>query len=139
MPYSNHPRLKRLVQIVRAAAYSMFAGAGATILYVGEPPFPWRYVVMAGFMMVGGALCFLGQLLDRWAGELLGLPLVATSMSVFAVLTVRDAGWNPITAPSVLMLGAVGVMFFMRWVDQFMLARAARHMALHHQNPPNNA
>lgn len=139
MPYSKHPRLKRFVQIVRAGAYGMFTGAGATIWVVGDPPFPWRYSVMAIFLCLGGLLCLLGQLFDRWAGELLGLPLVATAMSVFAVLTVRDAGWNPISAPSVLMLGAVGVMFFMRWVDQFMLARAARYMAQHFQNPPNNA
>lgn len=139
MPYSKHPRLKRFVQVMRAAAYGMLTGAGGTIWIVGDPPFPWRYSTMAVFLGIGGILCLLGQLADRWVGELLGLPLVASAMSVFAVLTVRDNGWNPISAPSVLMLAAFGLMFFMRWIDQFMLARAARFMARHHQNPPNNA
>jgi hypothetical protein len=129
MPYTRHPRLKRFVQVMRAAAYGMFTGAGLTVIYVGDPPFPWNYSLMSAFMAVGGVLCLAGQVTDRWLGELLGLPLVGTAMLVFGVLTVRDVGWNLISAPSVLILFGVGLMFFMRWVDQFMLARSARFMA----------
>jgi hypothetical protein len=109
----------------------MLAGAGGTIFVVGDPPYPWRYSMMAALMMVGGVLCFAGQITDRWLGELLGLPLVASAMAAFGVLTVRDAGWNIFSAPSILILQGIGIMFFMRWVDQFMLARSARFMAHH--------
>jgi hypothetical protein len=129
MPYSKHPRLKRAVQIGRAGAYGMLSGAGGTIFYVGDPPFGWMYTTMALLMLIGGLACLLGQIADLWIGELLGLPLVGAAMGAFGVLTMRDAGWSLITAPSILILLGVSVMFTMRWVDQFMLARSARFLA----------
>jgi hypothetical protein len=132
MPYSKHPRLKRAVQIGRAAAYGMLVGAGGTIFIVGDPPYPWRYATMAFMLLVGGAMCLAGQLADRWLGELLGLPLVASAMATFGVLVFRDAGgWTIYSTPNILILLGIGVLFFMRWVDQFMLARSARFMAHH--------
>lgn len=128
MPYTKHPHVKRAVQIGRAGAYGMLAGAGGTIFYVGDP-YPWRYVAMGLFLAVGATMCLLGQITDRWLGELMGLPLVGTAMMVFAVLTLRDSGWSEYTAPSIFVLTAFGLLFVLRWTDQFMLARNARFMA----------
>jgi hypothetical protein len=131
MPYSRHPRLKRAVQIGRAAAYGCLVGAGGTIFIVGDPPYPWRYSALALLLLVGGAMCLIGQLSDRWLGELLGLPLVGSAMGAFATLVIRDAGWTIYSIPNILILLGIGVLFYMRWVDQFMLARSARFMAHH--------
>lgn len=130
MPYSHAPRLKRFVQTMRAASYALMLGAGGAMLAVGNPPFgPW-YLGMALLAVLGGLLCFTGQIADRWVGELLGLPLLGTSMTAFGLLTFRDtADFGLIAAPSIFLLVAFGLLLFMRWIDLWMLARSARVLA----------
>jgi hypothetical protein len=130
MPYSNAPRLKRFVQAMRAVSYALMLGAGGAMLLVGNPPFgPW-YLAMAVTCVLGGLMSLLGQVSDRWAGELMGLPLLGTAMSAFGLLTYRDtAERGLIAAPSIFLLVAFGVLLLMRWVDLWMLARSARVLA----------
>lgn len=127
MPYFiADPRLRAVVRTARTLGYSACAFAGAVVIGVGSPSFGTFYVTLGVFCLVGGTLAALGALTGRWIEELLGLPLLASAMIAFSLITARDV--FPIDVwlglPSVALLAAFGVLMLSRCIDVFALSRS---------------
>jgi hypothetical protein len=87
------------------------------------------YVVYlwAIFMMVGGVLCLLGSLSDRWIGEYAGLPLVISTVWLYGGILVA-AGFTGELSYVRLAIGLLFISFGFkalgRWQDIRDLVRA---------------
>lgn len=75
------------------------------------------YVLLSGWMGLGGLLCAAGMLLDRWSGEFIGLPLLSTAMAAFGGVTVQATHWNGYGIANFCLLVGLGLLFGGRWLD----------------------
>lgn len=72
---------------LRPTAYALM-GVSGLLLWVSPV---WDQlgitgVVMSGFLFFGGAFCTYGSVRERWVGEYVGIPLLASSFAVFSFL-----------------------------------------------------
>lgn len=115
-----------VTRVMRTVAYIAIALAGAAMLFLDV--FNGWYQTMGWFAILGGLSAAFGTATGRWIGEYVGLPLLASAMFAFAVLTYRDtwdqAGW--VAFPSVMLLTAYGTLLTSRWLDVAAVVRAAR-------------
>lgn len=127
-------KLQHTARTVRLTGYSFCIGAGWLLATIG-PPFVGLYWQMGITLLIGSTLSLIGTLDGRWAWELLGLPLLSATLVALALLTGRDAHTAPnwIWVPSVLILGAFGVLMLARWFDLFILAKASAWLHRVHQ------
>ena len=118
--------LARAAWAVRLAGYVLCAIEGWMIC-VATSVFTGYYGPMGAFLLVGALLALVGSASGRWAPELIGLPLLASSLVALAVLTTRDASSAPHWAwvPSVMILGGFGTLMWARWLDLLQTARGA--------------
>lgn len=118
-------KLARAAWAVRLAGYLLCVVAGWMIT-VTPSVFTGYYGPMGAFLLVGALLALVGSASGRWAPELIGLPLLASSLVALAVTT-RDASSAPHWAwvPSVMILGGFGTLMWARWLDLFQTARGA--------------
>lgn len=114
------------LRVFRSIGYTTIAYAGLAIVL--DPKFPFWYVVMGWFLVVGGTLAATGASFGRWAGEYTGLPLLASAFLSFAVLTFRDNGWYQGDASIMLLVSYCGIMLA-RWIDVRAVGRSAREQA----------
>lgn len=80
---------------------------------------------MCAWLAVGGLLALAGQLLRRWTGEFVGLPLVGSSLVGFSLLQLNLYGWSLEMVPSTALLWSFGLIVLSRWRDVLALYRAA--------------
>lgn len=81
--------------------------------------------VMAGWLVIGGSACFIGQLARRWTGEFVGLPLIGSSLIGFSLLQLNVVGYVLEMVPSTALLWAFALLLFSRWRDVSSLYRIA--------------
>jgi hypothetical protein len=76
----------------------------------------------AGFLSVGGLLSLGGKLRNTWAGEIIGLPLLAAANCVFGALI-----WFASSTAAALAIGSmffgVATAFVARWIELKKLAK----------------
>lgn len=86
-------------RLLRALTYTVVLAGGAWSLawpsqnLVGYGS-GWVANAYALAMLIGGAACLLGAATDRWAGELVGLPLVvpaSAGLSLVLIATIGDS------------------------------------------------
>lgn len=115
-----------VTRVMRTVAYISIALAGMAMILLDV--FNGWYQTMGWFAVIGGLFAAFGTATGRWIGEYVGLPLLASAMFAFAVLTYRDtwgqAGW--VSFPSVMLLTAYGILLTSRWLDVAAVVRAAR-------------
>lgn len=120
--------MRGLARGLRIVAYGLQALAGAVLapqVHLIPNVADGLWLAMCTWLVVGGALCLLGQLFRRWTGEFVGLPLSAAALVGFSILQGRVAGWATLAIPSVALLGAYGLMLLSRWRDVVALYRVA--------------
>lgn len=115
-------------RIARAVAYALIAVAGVltfvAVFDVAEivKPLWW---VMSVWLVFGGLSSFAGQLVKRWTGEFVGLPLIGSSLFGFSLLQLNLYGWTLDMVPSTALLWAFALIVLSRWRDVYALYRAA--------------
>lgn len=106
-------------RVVRVVSYAMMAAAGATAFAIpvgsikaatGGLVYLW-----ATFLLIGGIMCGLGAVTDRWIGELAGLPLISSAWAVYFVVLVLAR--TVAGAAAALAFGAVALFLWARWQD----------------------
>lgn len=123
------------IRWLRTSAYLLISVAGVLLLW--SPILTDVYTriaeVMAWFLGVGGFLSFLGSLLKRWWGEFTGLPLLASSFGVFALISTKDTyEVAPYIAwANFFLLFAISLAFTARWWEAWQNYRLALHLAQH--------
>lgn len=120
---------------LRTTAYLLISVAGFLLIWspILTDVYSGIAEVMAWFLGVGGFLSFLGSLLKRWWGEFTGLPLLASSFSVFALISTKDTyDFAPfIASANFLLLIAISLAFTARWWETAQTYRLAIHLAQH--------
>lgn len=120
---------------LRTTAYLLISVAGALLIL--SPILTDVYSdiaeIMAWFLTVGGFLSCLGSLLRRWWGEFTGLPLLASSFAVFALISTKDTmDLAPFIAwANFSLLFAISIAFTARWWETWQSYRLAVHLAQH--------
>jgi hypothetical protein len=117
--------------------YLFFTAAGLACMFapsraVAGQVAPWMTLVWAGFFLVGGIFCFVGAVGQRWAGELLGLPLIAASALIYGSALLisysdpsrRDGAYLFVGA----LLVAQALSIVERWVTKLRLFRVAQRI-----------
>lgn len=124
MPDSRGP-----VRGMRITAYVLLAVAGGFTAWqvfavpgINQP----LWWTMSGFLVVGSALSLGGQLLRRWPGEFVGIPLGGSALLGFSLLQLNLYGWALEMVPSTALLWALGLLLAVRWRDTWTLYSAAR-------------
>lgn len=125
------------VRVLILLMYAFFTAAGLVCLFapsraVAGQVAPWMTLVWASFFLVGGTLCLLGALTKRWAGELLGLPLIAASALIYGAALLfsysdpmrRDGAYLFIGA----LLVAQSCSIVERWVTKWRLMQVAQRL-----------
>lgn len=115
----------------RVVAYACIGLAG--ILLLSSPAIRAELgflgSVMSGFMGLGGVLCLLGQVFNRWMGEYAGIPLIASAFMVFGITTFAEShAAAPIVAyANLALLTGMAASMAARWRQ----VRAVYRLALH--------
>lgn len=119
-----------LARTARAVGYGGIALSGGLLAY-GLPlgTSGGVYVMLSAWMGLGGTICALGAALDRWAGEFIGLPLLATAMAAFGFVVIRDAHWTILGIANMALLEGLGLLFLARWRDVAAVYRSAAKAA----------
>lgn len=125
------------VRLLILLMYLFFTAAGFACLFapsraVAGQVAPWMTLVWASFFLVGGGLCLAGALAERWAGELLGLPLIAASALIYGSALLisysdpmrRDGAYLFVGA----LLVAQSLSIVERWVTKWRLFRVAQRL-----------
>lgn len=112
----------KVIRALRTVGYAAITLCG--FLIVTNVIYPFWYNIMGWFLIVGGGLSLVGAAWGRWAGEFMGLPLLAAAMASFAILNHLDNGWQG--AASGALLAAYSVFMIARWLDMRKIGRAAR-------------
>jgi hypothetical protein len=131
---SDGRRVKdRWLKWMRTVAYLLMATSGVLLLMS-----PFLTIIysrtadtMAGFLVVGGTLSFIGSAFERWWGEYMGIPLLASSFMVFALIS-SAAAWDTvplIAASNFCMLMSVALGLLSRWRDARAIYRLAFHLS----------
>lgn len=122
-------RRARLTRRFRAAGYAAL-GTGGVILTVvslatGDVLRAWVLWPILGALLALGSLASLfGAATNRWTGEYVGLPMVASALFAFGVLRGMDGHWSLVGVPAIFLCG-VGVLIVARWLDVDTLRRAS--------------
>ena len=89
--YGGTRRPSSWLRWVTALAYVLWAVSGVVFLFserVGDI-YGWPGLVTSLFLFLGGALSAYGAIFLEWVGEFLGLPLLASSLTVLGALVAR--------------------------------------------------
>jgi hypothetical protein len=117
--------------------YLAFSGGGLAALFfpsnaVAANVPSWMVYVWASFFIAGGLICSVGMIVRRWAGELVGLPLLASAATLYGV-AVGSQFWEPsrhdgayLFVAALLLAQAAGLLD--RWVAQWRLLQLARRL-----------
>lgn len=108
----------------QTTAYLMFASAGvAAVIFpspsVEESAGHFLTAIWVSFLFLGGTISAAGRICGRWAGELVGLPLLAGALAVYALAlaynTISTSRLTAITAA--FALGGIFFLVMARWVE----------------------
>jgi len=124
------------MRVARTVAYFLIGLAGLLLILspILTDVYTWVAEVMAWFLLVGGLLSFIGSALKRWWGEFMGLPLLAASFAVFAVISTKDTFEVApyIAAANLALLLSISLAFISRWRECWLSYRLALRIAQHH-------
>lgn len=125
----------------RTLAYLLMGVAG--VLAVLSPTIQEQLgligAAMSWFLAVGGVLAFLGALTERWVGEFTGLPLLASSFAVFAVITTASSPETPFLAiANGCMLFSVSLGLFARFREVKAVFKVVEHVAEREEEANHN-
>lgn len=123
----------RWIKTMRVLTYLLMFVAGIclilspflSLIYIGTAE------AMAWFLTVGGLTSALGAFFERWVGEYVGVPLLASAFGVFGVISFAGAvEETPYLASANLAL-LLAVMFGLltRWREARVVCRLSMHMA----------
>lgn len=120
-------RTSRLARVSWSVAYLFFLLAGIVAFFAPSQILVGTLIKVlvygwAGFLTVGGGLCFGGKLRGNWAGEIIGLPLLSVSNVVFGLLLFSRAASPAAIAIGGMFIG-VATALFGRWIELRKLAK----------------
>jgi hypothetical protein len=108
-----------------AVAYLFMAAGGFSAAFWPAPSvqqslanaWPWLIYVWDSFLFVGGLLCAAGAVSDRWIGEYMGLPLLASVFGVYGVSAahIGITLHRPESAAGAFALTAIALLLHGRW------------------------
>ena len=128
-----HPYRDGWLRALRAVAYLLMGTAGLLLMVSPIIRAEMGFVgwLMALFLLLGGALSAGGSATDRWVGEFTGLPLLASSFMVFAVISTIDSleAAPLIAVANLSLLLAVGLGLLARWREVKAVQRMSTHLA----------
>lgn len=131
---ANGTRVKdHWLKWMRTLAYALMCVSGVLLLL--SPVLTTAYTevaeVMSWFLLVGGLCCTIGAVTEKWWGEYVGLPLLASSFMVFGLISSSDAwGAAPyLAAANLALLFAVALGLLARWRDARAVYRLASRLA----------
>jgi hypothetical protein len=120
--------------------YLFFTAAGVACFFapsraVAGQVAPTLTILWASFFFVGGLVCLLGSISGVWWGELLGLPLIASSSFIYGSALLIQYG-STLDTPRRdgaylfvgLLLLAQGGSIIERWVSRWRLLRVAQRI-----------
>lgn len=112
-----------LLAVAGVCAYLWPAPSIARALDGGGNPQAYLILAWDAFLVVGGLASAGGVIADRWFGEYIGLPLLA---SVFAVYGVAAGGSGlPTSRAGAATLIAVALLIIARWFELGLVRKAA--------------
>jgi len=121
------------VKWMRVLAYGCMGSAG--VLCIVSPiltfVYPSTAEAMAWFLVVGGYLSMVGAYIEHWWGEYIGIPLLASAFSVFAIIT-WQGNWDYapyLATANLLLLASVALGLMARWRDARAVFRLANHLS----------
>lgn len=122
------PHMHGVGRATRIVAYACMVIGGATLApqiddTVGIVAPLWY--VMVVWLVLGGLASMVGQVVHRWTGEFVGLPLVGSALLGFGVLQANVMDWSWSVVPSTALLWSFGLVMLSRWRDVLYLYRAA--------------
>lgn len=120
-------RTSKAARVSWSVAYLFFLLAGIVAFFT---PFQVMERILvailvygwAGFIALGGALCFGGKLRGNWAGEIVGLPLLSAANYALGILLLLE-GSSPAAVAIGGMFCGVGTAFIGRWIELKKLAK----------------
>jgi hypothetical protein len=120
-------RTSKLARVVWSMAYLLlFLGGIVAFLapsqVVAKPLVTVLVYLWAVFLTAGGALCLGGKIKNNWAGEIIGLPLLAAANYVFGALLMINGVTTAAIAIGGLFLG-MGTACIGRWIELRKLAK----------------
>lgn len=121
-------RSGRLLRVIGYAGIAIAGGMLAYALPLGSED--GVYVILCAWMGLGGVLCSVSSAFGRWVGEWIGLPMIASAMIVFAILSGRD-GWTMVTVANGILLAGLALIFTARWRDVAAIYRSEAKRAKH--------
>lgn len=117
-------------RFVYAAGYLLMAVAG---VFAGLWPSPsvenaaassqLLVTVWNAFLLVGGLASAIGAITERWIGEYVGLPLLASVFAVYGVAAVASGRETSYAAGAAFV--GIALLFMGRWVDVAAVRRLA--------------
>jgi uncharacterized membrane protein YhaH (DUF805 family) len=114
-------------------AYLMWAVA--VMLFLSDSDIYYEYgletSIMAVFIVVGSLLSAIGAATDRWMGEFVGLPLLATAFPVLGLLNLREIHEDTFVLATGEMFITFGIsaMVSARWRVVLAVERLVRYRA----------
>jgi hypothetical protein len=121
-------RTSKIARISWAVAYAFFTLAGVLAFFtpsqlildalVSTLVYSW-----SAFLLVGAALSLGGKAANSWVGEIIGLPLLATSNVIFGI-TLCWKGANTFSYAIGGIFVGFGVVCLGRWIELRSVARA---------------
>lgn len=120
----------------RTTSYFLMFSAGVLLFFAPEVLADLGAVgwVMTGFLTLGGGLSLYGAITEKWVGEFLGIPLLASSFTVFgAISTIPTFMEAPyISGANFALLVAVALSLLARWREVKATYRLVLHVARKH-------
>lgn len=115
---------------VRGLLYASLTLAGAVgleyppeALLANTGPF-WAKL-WAFYLIAGGLIALTSVFSDRWMGEYVALPLLASGVAFDAIAILMDTGQHPLRTVAGVLLGTLTIALLDRWLDVKAVARAA--------------
>lgn len=123
----------RWLKWMRTLAYLLMGSAGVFLLMspVLTDVYTTLATIMSWFLVVGGASSFWGALTERWVGEYVGLPLLASSFAVFGVISFAPSFdvYPYVALANLALLLSVSAGLMARWREARGTYRLAVHMS----------
>lgn len=115
---------------LRGLMYAFFSAAGCAGVFVPSPSLEAGLGILtyawAAFMILGGLLGSVGSVTDRWLGELLSAPLLASALLVYGFALWATGPSNAVRVAIGALMLAMAFGLAARWRDVYALSQIGR-------------